>query len=114
MYTESIQLLIKLVISVCQKIVAFFTEVFCEAPDAPSNAEAVQLGTVTSGGLYPYGSGFIYACLAGRRFEDGWTQKQITCIDDGIWSEVGLTCDCKSTTWNFTSSYGSSVQVQGI
>ena len=84
----------------------FLSEVYCDAPSSPGNAQFVYLGleSPTAGGLYPYGSGFIYACLAGRRFEDGWTQKQVTCIDDGIWSEVGLTCDCESTAWNYTSS----------
>ena len=75
------------------------TAVFCGSPPSAdyttSSSTVAQIQLDPSNGLYPYGTTVEYACLDGRKFTDGMTTKGVTCVNDAVWSEDNLICDCK-------------------
>ena len=66
-----------------------WTGVVCPTPPQVSNAYMFGTGN-------HYGDNITYTCQevggAALRFEDGYTEKTITCTDAGQWSENNFTC----------------------
>jgi hypothetical protein len=79
-------------ISICMSALL---AVFCVDPPTVSGGEQYRVAPSRdlSTGRFVYGTVASYRCLDGRRFEDGRTEKSISCVDNGRWNETQFTCD---------------------
>ena len=74
--------------------VYYITDVYCVDP--PGLVDGTVHGLESRDpltGMFPYGTLMSYACLNGRRFEDGHAAKRVRCVLNGVWNETEFTCE---------------------
>ena len=80
----------------CRFVSSLLVAVLCNSPPIVFDGEqySVQSQGVAAD-LFARGTVVSYRCMAGRRFEDGTSDKTIECTGIGLWNETPLTCDCE-------------------
>ena len=64
------------------------SEVHCPSPLVVADSDRENVGTI-------YATVVKYSCHPGKRFEDGFEVKHITCQENEMWTENQFTCEGK-------------------
>jgi len=71
--------------------------VYCaiSSDNTVANAAVYGLEQANKNGLFQFASRITYDCLDGRKFDDGYVSKVMTCGYDVRWEPTLSNCDCK-------------------